>query len=104
MDLAVGKLGEDVLLLDLKDTPMIADYFVICSGASERQIEAIQEELLTRLREAGVRALHTEGKAESGWVLVDYGSVVAHIFTPATRRHYSLELLWKDAKTLVRVL
>jgi ribosome-associated protein len=104
VDLAVGKLGEDVLLLDMRPVSTFADYFVLCSGTSERQVEAIYEEVLTKLREANVRPLHAEGTAASGWVLIDYGAVVVHIFLPSTRRYYNLEQLWRDARTLVRIL
>ena len=104
MDLAVGKLGEDVLLLDIRSISTIADYFVICSAATERQIQAISEGVLAKLREQGVRPIHTEGTAASGWALVDYGAVIVHIFLPPTRRYYNLEQLWKDARTVVRIL
>ena len=104
VDLIVGKLGEDVLLLDIRPVSMIADHFVICHGASERQIQAIHEGILTELKEMGIRPLHSEGTPASGWLLVDYGSVIVHIFLPQTRQYYSLEQLWKDAKTVVRML
>lgn len=104
MDLAVGKLGEDALLLDVRPVSAMFDYFVICSGTSERQIQAISDEVLRKLRETGVRTLHVEGTAASGWILLDYGTVVLHVFLPSTRRHYNLEQLWKDARTVVRML
>ena len=100
----MAKLGEDVLLLDIRPVSTIADYFVICSGASERQIEAIGEGIRTELKEIGVRALHREGAALSGWVLMDYGSVIVHVFLSQTRGYYNLEQLWQDARTIVRVL
>lgn len=104
VDLATGKLGEDVLLLDVRPVSTFADYFVICSGASERQLQAINEEVTTRLEQMGIRALHAEGTARSGWILIDYGSVIVHIFLPPTRHYYNLEQLWKDARTIVRIL
>ena len=104
VDLAVTKLAEDVLLLDIRPVSTIADYFVICSGATERQIQAIGEDIRAKLKEAGVRPLHSEGAASSGWVLLDYGSVIVHIFLPQTRDYYSLEQLWKNARTVVRIL
>jgi len=104
MDLAVAKLSEDVLLLDIRQVSMIADYFVICSGASERQVQAIYEDILARLKEMGIRPLHSEGTATSGWILMDYSSVIVHIFLPQMRRYYNLEQLWKDARTVVRIL
>jgi ribosome-associated protein len=83
---------------------MIADYFVLCSGASERQVEAIHEHILTGLKEMGIRPLHLEGTGPSGWILMDYGSVIAHIFLPVTRQYYNLEQLWRNARTVVRIM
>jgi ribosome-associated protein len=104
VDLAVGKLAEDVLLLDVRPVSDISDYFVICSAGSERQVQAIHEEVLTRLREVGVRHLHSEGTAASGWILMDYGSVILHVFSQSIRRYYNLEQLWDEARTVVRML
>jgi len=104
VDLMVAKLGEDVLLLDIRPVSMIADYFVICSGGSERQVQSIYEDILMALQKMGIRPLHSEGTATSGWVLMDYSSVIVHIFLPQTRRYYNLEQLWKDARTVIRIL
>ncbi len=104
VDLVAGKLAEDVLLLDVRPISSVTDYFVICSAGSERQIGAIHDEVLTKLREGGLRALHSEGTPGSGWILMDYGSVVLHIFTPTVRRYYDLEELWREARTVVRML
>jgi ribosome-associated protein len=103
VELAVGKFGEDVLLLDIRAMSTIADYFVICSGTSERQLQAIYEAVQMGLRELGARLLHTEGTSASGWILMDYGAVIVHVLSPPTRRYYNLEQLWKDAKTVVRI-
>lgn len=100
----VGKLAEDALLLDVRPVSDISDYFVICSAGSERQVQAIHEEVLAKLREAGVRPLHSEGAAASGWILMDYGSVILHIFSQSIRRYYNLEQLWSEARTIVRML
>jgi len=104
VDLVAGKLAEDVLLLDVRPISGVTDYFVICSAGSERQVKAIHDEVLTKLRETGSRALHSEGTSGSGWILMDYGSVVLHIFSPTVRRYYDLEELWREAKTVVRML
>jgi len=104
VDLAVSKLAEDVLLLDVRPVSDISDYFVICSAGSERQVQAIHEEVLTKLREVGVRPLHSEGTAASGWVLMDYGAVIVHVFTASIRHYYNLEQLWEEARTVVRML
>jgi ribosome-associated protein len=103
VDLVTGKLGEDILLLDIRPVSAIADYFVICSGSSERQLQAISDGVRTGLHEAGVGLLHVEGTPASGWILLDYGMVMVHVLSPPTRRYYSLEQLWKDAKTVLRI-
>jgi len=104
VDLIAGKMGADILLLDLAGKTIVADYFVIATGSSDRQIRAIVEDVVVQLkREHGVINLSVEGAAESGWVLIDYGSVVVHIFSPKQRDYYQLERLWSEAHTVVRI-
>ena len=81
----------------------MADYFVICSGESERQVKAIVDEVTERTKVEGVRPLHIEGDSSSGWVLVDYGGVIVHVFSPVMRGYYQLEKLWNDALVVVRM-
>ncbi len=96
--------GEDIVLLDLREVTLIADFFVICTGTSDRQLSAIVESIHTHIkREYGIHPLHTEGDGRSGWTLVDYGVVVVHIFAEELRRYYDLEGFWKDAKVLLRI-
>ena len=104
VDLVVAKLAEDVLLLDIRPISTVSDYFAICSGSTERQVEAIREHILTELKAVGTRPLHLEGTGASGWILMDYGSVVVHVFLPMTRDYYKLEQLWRNAKTVLRIL
>lgn len=104
MDTIASKLGSDILLLDIRGVSIIADYFVICSGESERQLHAIFEELRYGLEDReGISVLSTEGTESSGWILMDYGAVIVHIFSPERRRYYNLERLWRDGKTVVRL-
>ena len=103
VELAVGKLAADTLLLDVREVTLIADCFIICTGSTDRQVQAICDEVSERLKEKGVKPLSIEGEAASGWVLMDYSSVILHIFTPTVRRYYDLEGFWSKAKTLVRV-
>ena len=86
-----------------RDRTTLADYFVICSGGSERQIEAIADGVIGTLRDEGVRPIGREGEAASHWILVDFGSVIVHIFTPPERDYYELEKHWSEAKTILRV-
>lgn len=90
-------------MLDLRAVTLIADYFVLCDGQSSRQLRAITEGLIEALKEAGQRPLRIEGTPESGWILVDFGSVVAHVFSPELRAYYALESLWKEAPVVVRM-
>jgi ribosome-associated protein len=104
VDLASEKQASDIVLLDLRKVSLLADYFVVCSGNSERQINALLDDLVERVREAAHRRpLRREGTASSGWVLIDYGDVVVHIFAPTERDYYRLEELWSDATPIVRV-
>ena len=90
-------------MLDLRAVTLIADYFVLCNGESTRQVRAITDGIVEALKESGQRPLRVEGTSESGWMLVDFGSVVAHVFSPELRAYYTLEALWKDAPTVVRM-
>lgn len=104
MDALVNKLGTDVLLLDLAGITLIADYFVIASGDSDRQLDALSEHVREQvLTQHGLAPIGIEGTAASGWVLMDYGSIVVHLFSEEQRLHYQLEELWRQAKTIVRL-
>ncbi|MGE5620905.1 MAG: ribosome silencing factor [Sphingomonadaceae bacterium] len=104
VDIASDKQAVDVVMLDLRDVSLIADYFVICSGTSERQIKAITDDIVETLaREERVKPLQTEGRPDSGWVLLDYGSVVVHVFSPEARDFYRLEKIWSQAVPVLRI-
>jgi ribosome-associated protein len=103
VELAEDKKAADIVLLDLTGLTTVADYFVIASGGSERQLDAIADGIVSGLRDEKVHAFGREGTAGSHWVLVDFGSVVVHIFTPPERDYYSLEKHWSEAKTILRV-
>jgi len=87
----------------VRDIVSFADYFVMCSGESERQIGAIYDEILHSLKKEDIMHRHREGTVASGWLLLDYGDVVVHIFAPAERQYYRLEELWSQAKAVVRI-
>ena len=90
-------------MLDMRGVCSFADYFVICSGDSKRQIEAIWNGLGQGLKQEGVVPHHCEGGADSGWVLLDFGDVVVHIFAPAEREYYQLDKLWGQATPVLRI-
>ena len=101
VDIASDRKASDVLLLDIREVTTIADYFVICSGNNPRQIQAIADALEESLEKQGARMLHREGIAETGWLLLDFGDVIVHIFGTKEREYYRLERLWSEAKTVV---
>jgi len=90
-------------MLDVAELCSFADYFVICSGDSNRQTEAIWNGIIDALKQNGVRSHHSEGTSGSGWLLADFGSVVLHVFAPAEREYYQLEKLWDKAVPVVRI-
>lgn len=100
MDLAAGKKATHVTLLDLRGVSIIADYFLICGGESARQLKAIAEEVRDKLDAQGVSPRRVEGTPDSGWILMDFGSVILHIFDQSQRDYYQLEEVWKHARTL----
>jgi ribosome-associated protein len=97
---ALEKKAENVVILDVKPLTVIADYFVILSGRSSRQVSAIAEHVEKTVRRRGIKPLCAEGRGEGQWVLMDYGHVVLHIFYESVRRFYDLEGLWTDAKRI----
>ena len=103
VELAEDKKAADIVLLDLAELTTLADYFVIASGGSDRQLDAIADGIVAGLRDDGVRPIGREGTPESHWVLLDFGAVIVHVFTPPERDFYQLERHWSQAKTVLRV-
>lgn len=101
VDAASDKKAADIILLDIRDVTTIADYFVICSGNNSRQLQAIADNIDEVLGKQGANVIHREGVAESGWLLLDFGDVIVHIFGAKEREYYRLERLWNEAKTVV---
>jgi ribosome-associated protein len=105
VELIADKKGEDVLLLDIRDISILADYFVIGSATSKRQAKAIIDGIKEEAKQSfDVRPLHIDGEAATGWMLMDYGDVVVHLFMPEVRAYYDLEGLWRDGRVVVRML
>ena len=103
VELAEDKQAHEIILLDIRQLSTIADYFVICSGDSERQLRAIVEYVDEHIqREFGLDP-RLEGTTDTGWVLLDYGDVVVHIFSATQRDYYRLERLWSKAPPVVVV-
>lgn len=103
VEAATEKQASDIVLLDVSKVCSFADYFVICSGESERQLKAIGEEIEHTLKRENVLPLHREGTSDSGWLLYDYGDILIHIFAPTKRSFYQLDELWNQATPIVRI-
>jgi ribosome-associated protein len=97
---ALEKRALDLVVLDVQRVSGIADYFLICSGRSTTHITTIMDAIREELKADGVRPRHAEGQPESGWVLLDYGDVLIHLFLEDTRAYYALERLWGDVPLL----
>jgi ribosome-associated protein len=93
----MAKKALDIVILDMRIFPTVCDYFVIASGTSSTQVDAIAGHITDKLAVKKERLRHREGAREASWILLDYGDVVAHIFNDETRRFYDLERLWSDA-------
>ena len=96
----LDKKAEDVVVLDLRGLSAVADFFIICHGNSQRQVQAISDGVEMALRNQGARDYNVEGRATSSWVLLDFHDVVVHVFHGATRAYYALEKLWSDARRI----
>ncbi|MDD5127284.1 MAG: ribosome silencing factor [Dehalococcoidales bacterium] len=97
------KQASNIVLLDARTVCGFADYFVLCTGESERQLHAILDEIAHALKKSGVMPHHTEGSADSGWVLLDYGDVIIHVFAPEEREYYQLDRLWSNSSPVLRI-
>jgi ribosome-associated protein len=103
VDLAADKKASDIVLLDVGALTTVADHFVICSGGSERQLGAIADGIVEGMKAEGIKPIGREGGAGAHWLLLDYGSVIVHVFAAPERDFYQLERLWAEAATLLRV-
>jgi ribosome-associated protein len=97
------KQASDIVLLSTSAISDFADYFVICSADTSRQINAIRDEVEHLLKREGILPHHREGTVDSGWLLLDYGDVVVHIFASPEREFYQLDKLWNQANTLIQI-
>ena len=103
VEAASEKQASDIILLDTREVCSFADYFVICSGDSDRQIKAIYDEIWHRLKKESLILHHHEGTLDSGWFLLDLGDVIVHIFAPLEREYYQLDRLWSQATPVIRI-
>ena len=104
MDVASDKKASDIVLLRTAEITTMADYFVIASGRSDRQVQALSQAIVDELRDEGIKPIGVEGLSSARWVLLDYGSVIVHLFAPEEREYYGLERLWSSATQVVRLV
>lgn len=98
------KKASDILIIDLQEQSTLTDYFLICNGENSRQLGAIADSILDDARQKGqVRAFGREGSTHAGWVLIDFGDVIVHIFSPEKRSFYNLEELWQTSRVVLRM-
>ena len=100
VEAALDKKAEDISVLELKELSSFTDFFVVASGGSSRQNAAVAEAVEAALKASGLRPLSVEGRGSADWILIDFGSVVVHVFSRAARAHFALEQLWGDAPRL----
>lgn len=93
-----GKKALDLNVIGIHDISVLADYFVLSTGTSSTHVKALADEVEFKLKQAGMSPHHTEGYRSNSWVLLDYGTVVVHVFTPESRKFYDLDRLWQDGK------
>ena len=101
-DILEDKKAKDIRIIDIKELSTLADYFVIASGTSVTNIKMLSDEVEKRMEEENVKLLHREGYNSARWILIDYGSVVVHIFHEEDRDFYNLERLWSDGMKELR--
>ena len=101
-DACEGKKGIDPLVIDVRKLTDIADYFVLVHGTSDRHVRTIADGIIESLEKSRVKPIHQEGMKEAKWILVDYGTIMVHVFYYETRNFYNLERLWGDGKIVKR--
>jgi ribosome-associated protein len=104
VEIASDKKASDIVLLDVRGQTTMTDYFVICSGASDRQLSAISDGIIEGLKDEGDPPLSREGDASSHWLLVDFGGVIVHVMSKPEREFYQLEKLWSEASLLLHIV
>ena len=103
IDVLEEKKAENIVLIDLQEVAIFTDYFIICSATSDRMISALLEAVVDEIRKKYRQRPRVEGQPQDGWLLVDYGDLILHIFSPNTRDYYGLEDLWAEGKVLLHL-
>lgn len=99
-NILLKKKAIDVVIIDIKEKSSFADFFVIASGGSERQVGTLADEIEEQMEKEGISARSVEGKQTSGWILMDFGDVIVNIFTAEQRDRYKIEKVWSDCEII----
>ena len=102
-EIAESKQASDIVMLDMHGVSNLADYFVVMTADNTRQLETLAQEIVRALKRLAGKAQNIEGKADSGWILIDWNDVIVHILTKEQREHYALDELWEKAKAVLRI-
>tara|TARA_B100001123_G_scaffold121342_1_gene141226 strand:- start:1904 stop:2260 length:357 start_codon:yes stop_codon:yes gene_type:complete len=102
-DIAEEKQASDILVLDLREISNIADFFVIMTAESQRQMDALANDIIRFIKKSNKSVYHREGNTDSGWLLLDYRDVIIHVFAPKQRLYYRLEEFWSDSKEIIKI-
>lgn len=103
MNVLEDKKGEDILLIDIHEISDFSDYFIICNGTSERMLTTLAEDVVKYLKNNHDFRGNIEGEARDGWILIDFGDIIVHLFSPESRNYYQLEELWGYGNVLLRL-
>lgn len=103
VDAALERQASEILLLDVSEICSFADYFVVCSGETERQLKAIAQEIDSTLSKEQIHVPKPQGSTESGWLVLDLGDIIVHIFSPQKREFYALEDMWENSSTILKI-
>jgi ribosome-associated protein len=104
LDILDETKGENILILELAEVCSFTDYFVICTGSTERMLDALSDAVRVMVKKRHkLGVMKIEGDAQSGWILLDYGDVIVHLFSQDLREYYNLEELWREGKILIRI-
>ena len=99
-DALSDKKGEDIKIIDITGVSVLADYFIIANGNSDSQVNALVDNVEEELHKAGYHLKQREGRANSSWILLDFGDIIVHVFDKDNRLFYDLERIWKDGKNI----
>jgi ribosome-associated protein len=102
VDALSEKKGENIILLDVHDITSFTDYFIICNGTSNRMLKALADGILEKTKDEFKKKNRLQGSGEAGWIVLDYGDIVVHLFDEELRKYYNLEELWKEGKIVLR--